>query len=125
MLVSTIGVLLAIPTNPVNPGTISPILNADGSLSIGSGNLGEIIMKSPSGNVLHLFGPNSAIFEYNITFMDSPTNGLFVGTMSNGTNLILSCVKGITQTVDVLVADGTTNRLFISNGIITNMTVSL
>lgn len=111
----------AVPTNPVNPGTISPILNANGSLSIGSGNLGEIIMASPSGNPLHLFGPNSAAFEYNITFMDTPTNGPIVGTINNVTNLVLSSVKAVTQNVDVLVAGGTTNRIFISNGIITNV----
>ena len=114
--------IYSIPNNLPTPGTISPVLNSDQSLSIaGPGTQGQIQMKSSTGNYLYLNAPNAAAPGFGIIFMDSPTNGFFLGTITNGTNIVLTSVKGISQNMDVIIPGSTTNHLFITNGLIMNI----
>lgn len=125
VLLFTGGIIYSAPNNLPTPGTLSPKLNTDGSLSIHGDNTmpSQIQMKSlSSNNNLYLTAPDNATAGYRITFMNSPTNGVFVGTVSNATNVVLSSISGVTQNIDVLVAGNTTNRLVIVNGIITSIT---
>jgi hypothetical protein len=118
--------VFSIPTNIPNPGTKAAILNSDNSLSVfgNTSNPSQVGIKSlNSNNYLMLTGPDNANVTYSITFPNAPTNGVFVATVSNGTNVVLSEVAGVTQTLDVITAgaSNTTNRLYISSGIITNI----
>ena len=117
--------LLAInpPDNLPNPNNKAAILNPDNSLSINGNGLSQVGIRSLSdNNYVFLTSPDNITVTYRITFQGSPTNGFFLGTVNNGTNVVLTSVgAGVTQNIDVLVAGNTTNRLFISSGIITNI----
>lgn len=119
--------LAAGPTNNPTADTTGVLSgsqnNNNGSFSFPpfNGAAGMNLKSASSSTFAGFQGANNATYSYNIILMDWPTNGLFYGTVTNGTNLILTSVQGYTGNQLVLVAGNTTNQLNITNGIIMNV----
>lgn len=113
-----------LPTN--TSGNKGVVANADGSMSVSGDQTqpSQVGLRSTNGaNFCFITGPTNATVTYNIYLPSVPTNGVFVVSAS-GTNLFATFVQGITQNLDVISpgASQVTNRVFISNGVITNIT---